>query len=64
MPPAHPLDAVTRPDPYSNCATLVRDRPHLLRAGVNAAALAARFRYRPLPNARVRPFDFQEDVTP
>lgn len=37
---------------------------HLLRAGVDAAALAARFRYRPLPNARVPQFHFPEDNTP
>ncbi|MFD4839349.1 cytochrome [Achromobacter sp. NPDC058515] len=37
---------------------------HLLRAGVDAAALAARFRFRPLPNARVPQFDFSEDNTP
>lgn len=34
---------------------------HLLRAGTDPAALAKRFRYRPLPNARVPQFDFQED---
>ena len=37
---------------------------HLLRAGVDTAALAARLRYRPLPNARVPQFDFQEDSNP
>lgn len=37
---------------------------HLLRAGADAPALAARFRYRPLPNARVPQFDFPEDDTP
>jgi len=36
----------------------------LLRAGLDTAALAARFRYRPLPNARVPLFDFPEDDTP
>ncbi len=33
----------------------------LLRAGLPAAALAARFRYRPLPNARIPQFDFPEE---
>lgn len=37
---------------------------HLLRAGIDAAALAARFRYRPLPNARVPQFDFSEEPAP
>lgn len=37
---------------------------HMLRAGVDPAALAMRFRYRPLPNARVPQFDFQEDSNP
>ncbi|MCH1990270.1 cytochrome [Achromobacter xylosoxidans] len=37
---------------------------HLLRAGVDGAALAARFRYRPLPNARIPQFDFTEEPTP
>lgn len=37
---------------------------HLLRAGVDAAALAARFRYRPLPNARVPQFHFSEESNP
>lgn len=37
---------------------------HLLRAGTDPAALAARFSYRPLPNARVPQFDFQEDSNP
>lgn len=37
---------------------------HLLRAGVDPAALATRFRYRPLPNARVPQFDFSEDSNP
>ncbi|MDQ1758860.1 cytochrome [Achromobacter aegrifaciens] len=36
----------------------------LLRAGLDAAALAARFRYRPLPNARVPQFDFSEEQAP
>lgn len=37
---------------------------HLLRAGTDAAALAARFRYRPLPNARIPLFAFTKDTTP
>lgn len=37
---------------------------HLLCTGVDAAALAARFRYRPLPNARVPQFHFSEDSNP
>lgn len=37
---------------------------HLLRAGVNAPALVARVRYRPLPNARIPLFAFTEDATP
>jgi cytochrome P450 len=37
---------------------------HLLREGADPAALAARYRYRPLPNARVPQFDFQEDRHP
>lgn len=37
---------------------------HMLRAGVDPAALAMRFRYRPLPNARVPQFGFQEDSNP
>lgn len=37
---------------------------HLLHSDVDAAALAARFRYRPLPNARVPQFDFLEDSNP
>lgn len=37
---------------------------HLLRAGVDDAALGARFRYRPLPNARIPQFDFTEEPTP
>ncbi|EHK66277.1 hypothetical protein [Achromobacter arsenitoxydans] len=37
---------------------------HLLRAGVDPSALAARFRYRALPNARVPQFDFLEDSKP
>ncbi|MFY3597847.1 cytochrome, partial [Achromobacter xylosoxidans] len=37
---------------------------HLLRAGVDDAALVARFRYRPLPNARIPQFDFTEEPTP
>ncbi|SIT26299.1 cytochrome [Achromobacter sp. MFA1 R4] len=37
---------------------------HVLGAGVDAAALAARFRYRPLPNARIPQFDFQEETRP
>lgn len=37
---------------------------HLLGAGVDAAALAARFRYRPLPNARIPQFHFSEDSHP
>ncbi|WP_447918455.1 cytochrome [Achromobacter aegrifaciens] len=36
----------------------------LLRAGLDASALAARFRYRPLPNARVPQFDFSEEQAP
>lgn len=36
----------------------------LLCAGVDAAALAASFRYRPLPNARIPQFHFAEDTTP
>ncbi|MGE8689440.1 MAG: cytochrome [Achromobacter sp.] len=34
---------------------------HLLRAGADAVSLAARFRYRPLPNARVPQFDFSKE---
>lgn len=34
---------------------------NLLRHGMDPARLAARFRYRPLPNARVPQFDFPED---
>lgn len=37
---------------------------HLLQAGINGAALAARFRYRPLPNARIPQFDFNEAPPP
>ncbi|MGY6271712.1 cytochrome [Achromobacter denitrificans] len=37
---------------------------HLLNAGADAVALAARFRYRPLPNARVPLFHFPEEDTP
>ena len=37
---------------------------HLLKAGIDGAALAARFRYRPLPNARIPQFDFTEEPTP
>lgn len=37
---------------------------HLLHEGVDPVALAARFRYRPLPNARVPQFDFPEDSNP
>lgn len=37
---------------------------HLLRAGADATALAARFRYRPLPNARIPLFAYTEDATP
>ena len=37
---------------------------HLLRAGVDCRALAARPRYRPLPNARIPQFDFTEEPTP
>ncbi|QQB34989.1 cytochrome [Achromobacter deleyi] len=37
---------------------------HLLRAGVDGRALAARARYRPLPNARIPQFDFTEEPTP
>lgn len=37
---------------------------HLLRAGADATALAARFRYRPLPNARIPLFACTEDATP
>ncbi len=36
---------------------------HLLHAGANAAALAARFRYRPLPNARIPQFSYLENAT-
>ncbi|MDH1179916.1 cytochrome [Achromobacter mucicolens] len=34
---------------------------HVLRQGMDPAPLAARFRHRPLPNARVPQFDFPED---
>ncbi|MEN4919786.1 cytochrome [Achromobacter spanius] len=34
---------------------------HLLRAGVDPVALAARFRYRPLPNARLPRFDLPKE---
>ncbi len=37
---------------------------HLLKAGVNSAALAARFRYRPLPNARIPQFDLAKEPAP
>ena len=37
---------------------------HLLRAGVDPSTLAARFRYRALPNARVPQFDSLEDSKP
>ncbi|MFY3552557.1 cytochrome [Achromobacter insolitus] len=37
---------------------------HLLRAGLDTRVLASRFRYRPLPNARVPQFDFPEEQTP
>lgn len=37
---------------------------HLLHAAADAAALAARFRYRPLPNARIPQFAHPEDATP
>ncbi|CAB3645800.1 cytochrome P450 [Achromobacter marplatensis] len=37
---------------------------HLLQAGVDAAALASHFRYRPLPNARVPQFAFSKEPTP
>lgn len=37
---------------------------HLLQAGADAAALASRFRYRPLPNARVPQFAFSKEPTP
>ena len=42
----------------------IRDRLHLLRAGVDGRALAARARYRPLPNARIPQFDFTEEPIP
>lgn len=34
---------------------------HLLRTGVDTVSLAARLRYRPLPNARVPQFDFPKE---
>ncbi|KAG0732407.1 hypothetical protein G6F23_014349 [Rhizopus arrhizus] len=37
---------------------------HLLQAGVDPAALASHFRYRPLPNARVPQFAFSKEPTP
>lgn len=37
---------------------------HLLQTGIDGAALAARFRYRTLPNARIPQFDFTEEPTP
>lgn len=37
---------------------------HMLRAGADPAALASRFRYRPLPNARVPQFAFSKEPTP
>ncbi|MBB1629046.1 cytochrome P450 [Achromobacter sp. UMC71] len=37
---------------------------HLLQAGTDAAALAARFRYRALPNARIPQFAIPKDATP
>lgn len=37
---------------------------HLLRAGADACALAARVRYRPLPNARIPLFAYSKDTLP
>ena len=37
---------------------------YLLRAGADAPALAARHRYRPLPNARLPLFDCAKDAHP
>lgn len=37
---------------------------HLLQTGVDPAALASHFRYRPLPNARVPQFAFSKEPTP
>ncbi|HEY9269343.1 MAG TPA: cytochrome, partial [Achromobacter sp.] len=37
---------------------------HVLRAGADPAALASRFRYRPLPNARVPQFAFSKEPNP
>ncbi|MGE8655300.1 MAG: cytochrome [Achromobacter sp.] len=37
---------------------------HLLQTGVDSIALAARHRYRHLPNARIPQFDFAEEPTP
>ena len=65
--PPPPSRNPTRPGPSGRWATPVPAGPgarhaagalsHLLRAGADAPALAARHRYRPLPNARLPLFD-------